>query len=272
MRLTLGGIVLLAAGLGATEVPAIQAAQAAHTAQTTQAAEAVRMAETPGPAAAPPAAPEPLRVEHTELVELLEESGVAQRSPSPGLVAWVEELISRVSLRLGRRIRQLFDRLEGWLLTSLESLGLPSGVWLRRTALAIVVVALVLVLVQGLRALAARRRRGKLRSSAAGETVALPAPRAAGADDAAAWRGEAERRLAEGRLAEALEAVWWWLARALAGERADPSWTGRELLLHAGRRDLAPVVRRLEAMTYGPVRPAAAEVHGFVAELAGALP
>ncbi|MBV8202178.1 MAG: hypothetical protein JOZ15_16280, partial [Acidobacteria bacterium] len=89
--------------------------------------------------------------------------------------------------------------------------------------------------------------------------------------DAAAWRHEVERGLAEGRVAEALRATWWWLARSLAGERAQPTWTGRELLRVAGREDLGGLMRELDAMTYGPRPPAPEEVGRLVARLGANL-
>lgn len=83
--------------------------------------------------------------------------------------------------------------------------------------------------------------------------VRAPSPAAGGAD-AAAWRAELDRRLAAGDLEAALEAAWWWLACSLAGSRVNPAWTSRELLVAAGRPDLGPAVRGLDAMIYGGQR------------------
>ena len=99
----------------------------------------------------------------------------------------------------------------------------------------------------------------------AGSAVALGAAPATW--DAAAWRAELERRLSEGRIAEALEALWWWLARSVAGERAEPDWTGRELVARARREDLRDLVRRLDAFTYGPRRPAAEDLRRLLGRL-----
>ncbi len=90
--------------------------------------------------------------------------------------------------------------------------------------------------------------------------------------DAAGWRAELDRRLAAGLPAEALEAAWWWLARSLAGSRALADWTSRDLVLRAGRPDLAALIRRLDAFIYGPLRPAPEEVKGLVSRLEDALP
>jgi hypothetical protein len=96
-----------------------------------------------------------------------------------------------------------------------------------------------------------RRRRGKDEPEDVTEIGLAPADRGAGA-----WRAEFERRLAEGRIAEALEALWWWLARSLAAGEVEPDWTSRDLVARSRREDLRDLVRRLDAFTYGPRRPA----------------
>ena len=50
------------------------------------------------------------------------------------------------------------------------------------------------------------------------------------------------------------EALWWWLAGVLVGDRAEASWTSRELVARAGRRDLLADVRRLDRLMYGAGR------------------
>jgi hypothetical protein len=89
--------------------------------------------------------------------------------------------------------------------------------------------------------------------------------------DAAEWRREIDRRLADNRVPEALRATWWWLARSLAGEAAEPTWTGRELLRRSRREDLRELLRLLDAMAYGPHRPAAGEVRRLAQRLEAAL-
>jgi hypothetical protein len=89
--------------------------------------------------------------------------------------------------------------------------------------------------------------------------------------DAAGWRDELERRLAAGRTAEALEAAWWWLARSVAGSRVLPDWTSRDLLAAARRPGLAGLVRRLDALTYGPRPPGPDDLRSLVAGLEKAL-
>ena len=89
--------------------------------------------------------------------------------------------------------------------------------------------------------------------------------------DAAEWRRELDRLLAAGEVAAALAAAWWWVARSLAGARAQAHWTGGELLRIARRDDLRGLVRRLDAMTYGPLPPAVDEVRGLAAAFEAAL-
>ncbi|MDA8017718.1 MAG: hypothetical protein MPN21_09745 [Thermoanaerobaculia bacterium] len=74
------------------------------------------------------------------------------------------------------------------------------------------------------------------------------------------WAEELRLRLERGDVAAALEALWWWLAAQVGVPNADPSWTSRELLIHAGRGDLRRPVRSLDHMIYGPVPPRAVEV------------
>jgi hypothetical protein len=119
----------------------------------------------------------------------------------------------------------------------------------------------VLALALGLAGIAFWRAwRGRRSVPAAGPRIALSALQAGGeaAWDAAAWRRQRDLALAQGRLAEALRATWWWLARALAGTRAEPTWTGRDLLAAAGRDDLRPLVAGLDALVYGRRRDGAA--------------
>lgn len=132
-------------------------------------------------------------------------------------------------------------------------------------------IAAVLVLVAVL--LVGRRVLARVRSAARPEPGAVtagegpaPAPR-----DAAAWRAELERRLAAGSIPEALEAAWWWLARTLAGETAEPDWTSRDLMSRSRRPDLLPLVRRLDAFLYGPRRPAVEELRALVGRMEEAL-
>ncbi|MDY7096096.1 MAG: hypothetical protein SX243_24240 [Acidobacteriota bacterium] len=104
-----------------------------------------------------------------------------------------------------------------------------------------------------------------------------PAPREAGG-----WRRELEKilfagdqaagdqeasDLTPGELARALEALWWWIARSLAGSRADASWTSGDLLRHTGRRDLRGHLAILDTLRYGSDGPPLASARGELREL-----
>lgn len=143
--------------------------------------------------------------------------------------------------------------------------------------------AMVRVIVWGLAALAVlliawvifswwkRRNRGK-EEPGVGSVAALGVPPAR--RTAADWRAELDRLLsegAEGRIAEALEALWWWLARSLAGDRAEPDWTSRDLVARARREDMRELVRRLDAFTYGPRPPRVDDLRHLVGRLEEAL-
>lgn len=122
--------------------------------------------------------------------------------------------------------------------------------------------------------LIARAALSRLRGRRPPEEVGVVAGAAlpAAVRDAAAWRAELERCLAEERIAGALEAAWWWLARSLAGERAAADWTSRDLLAQMPRREsLFAAVRRLDAWTYGPRPPGADELRRLVGRLEAEL-
>jgi hypothetical protein len=79
--------------------------------------------------------------------------------------------------------------------------------------------------------------------------------------DRRAWKAEIEARLASGDVAGALEAFWWWLASSLSLESAvDASWTTRELLAKARRRELLGLGARLDVLMYGPRIPSSDDV------------
>jgi hypothetical protein len=178
-----------------------------------------------------------------------------ERTPVPPQTSYLAELA---------RVAQ--DALLQALLRGAQMLHVPRR-WLIGAAFVAAAVALFLIV----RALLPRLRRRR-RPAASGD-LAAAAPMPGGLElDAAGWRAELDRRLAAERTAEALEASWWWLARSLAGSRALPDWTSRDLVTQAGRPDLAALVRRLDAFIYGPRRPALEDVRGLVDRLAEALP
>ncbi len=81
------------------------------------------------------------------------------------------------------------------------------------------------------------------------------------------WEGELKRHLETGDVAAATQALWWWLAGRLAADRAEPSWTSRELVVRAGRHDLLTDVRRLDRMIYGLRRPSPGELRRLWGDL-----
>ncbi len=200
-------------------------------------------------AAAPLAAAEVRIVpaERAVLDRVLAESKV-ERMPAPPEASYFGELSGMAQ----RAVMNLLAR-------GGEMLNLPRRVY-QAIALGLAALAAVLLLrllVPGLRRRKARREEGAVAG------IDLP-PAARGAD---AWRAELERRLAEGHIAEALEALWWWLARSVAAGQAEPAWTSRDLVARSRREDLRDLVRRLDAFTYGPRRPAVEELRRLVGGL-----
>jgi hypothetical protein len=202
----------------------------------------------------------PALADHALLGRVLAGSRV-ERRPEPPDASYLRDLTASLYTALAKLIERATGRLglPGWLLSGIA------------VALAAVVVALLA------RAWWARRRRAR----GSGPGVEGPAADEAAAGggragegellDAAAWRFELERRLAEQQLPEALRAAWWWLARSLAGTRAQPTWTGRELLRWSRREDLRELVRQLDRLTYGPRPPVAEEVRQLAVRLEAAL-
>lgn len=162
-------------------------------------------------------------------------------------------------------VRAVVGRLVGLV----EAIPLPPG-WAKALLWVVGLTALALVVVVVVRVLQSRRRSPRPAATAP-EMTAGEEEAAARERDAAGWRAELDALLAAGRAREALRALWWWLARVLAGAGADPSWTGRELLERCGRPDLLPLVRRLEALTYGRAHPAPSDLRALAAEVEGAV-
>ncbi len=161
---------------------------------------------------------------------------------------------------LGRALREAVLQA---LLRGSEKLHLSRGAFLAFAGLMALLALLLLA-----RALLPKLRRPR-RPEPGGRKEGVPASRPG--LDAAAWRAELERQLAAGGAAEALEAAWWWLARSLAGTRVEPDWTSRDLMAHAARPDLAPLIRGLDRLIYGPRRPAVEDVRRWVSRLEEAL-
>lgn len=195
-----------------------------------------------------------MTADHGLMKRVLAENGVEQ-TPVPPETSYVAELFRAAQ-------RALIEALAA----GIRRLGVPEGLihaigW----GLAILSVLVIAWVAFSWWRRRSRRRRGDGEGSVAA-LDALPSRRTA-----ADWRAELDRRLAEGRIAEALEALWWWLARSLAGDRAEPDWTSRDLVARARREDLRDLVRRLDAFTYGPRPPGVDDLRHLVGRLEEAL-
>jgi hypothetical protein len=177
-----------------------------------------------------------------------------ERTPAPPRASYVAEL--------GQRIQ---EELTSWAAGLLGALGVPAAV-LQAVAIGLAVLAGLALLALIWRRWSRWRRRGV--PPLAIEAVEIPAVTER---DAGSFRAEIEACLAAGRIAQALAAAWWWLARTLLGRDVTADWTSRELALRSGRRDLVPLLRRLDAMAFAGRTPGAAEVRELIGRLEGAL-
>jgi len=193
------------------------------------------------------------------LEQILRESGVGREVSEASWGSYIAHLAERIAGGVFR-----------WTMSGVSALLDASGFWgwVIWALLALAGAALVVWL---LRFVLDAFRAGRRRAVTEPEDLALEAGARAHAVAAAAWRRRLAEHLAAGRIPEALEAVWWWLARSIAAERADPAWTSRELVARAGRPELAPAVATLDVLLYGPRRPAVPEVEAFVHTLEGRL-
>lgn len=212
--------------------------------------------------AEPAAAADPVLVE-----QALREAGAATDRPGLSAAAYFADLGEAVARGIG------------WLLESLIDAagGAVSGEFLVG-ALGLSFALAVLLLVFLLLRLGLKRtpRSRPVELAAASAAPELPP----GAD----WEAEVEARLVRGEIRPALEALWWWLADRLSGlpsptepaaatggRPAQPSWTTRELVQRAGRRDLLRAVVPLDRFLYADAHPSAADVRGLLGQLRGVL-
>jgi hypothetical protein len=211
-------------------------------------------------AAAPSPAPITLAqrtADHALLQRVIEQEGIARGAPGPDWSDYFVNLARAALEALGNLLSPARDLIAG--------LGLPME------TVATVLLALLVAVITALAVLGAwrllRRWRAAQPVSATGAPEELQhAPR-----DPVVWRTLLEERLRAGGIAEALEAAWWWLAASVSRGPVDPSWTSRELLVRAGRPDLARWAASLDRMTYGPQRPALDDVRRLVHSLEAAV-
>lgn len=209
-------------------------------------------------APAPEAAPVEARGDVELSRSLVDSLGNPEASPDAGVTAYLSHLVGTLAEWLGDALSRTF-----------ETLPVPAGLGRAAafTLLTLLAAWLLFVLIRW------SLRRGRQDADAGSSPAPVRTEEGAPVPDrgAAAWRRRLDEHLAGGRVAEALEALWWWLARSLVGERADPSWTAAELVRASERTDLAPLLRHLEAFEYGPVPPRIDDVEALTRRLEGAL-
>lgn len=186
------------------------------------------------------------------LERILAETGV-ERTPAPPQASYLAELtqafwmsVAELIARTGRVLR-LGPEVQVWITAGLVALALAALGWT-------------------LYALLRRRRRSRTTEPAVSAPDLAPTTW-----DAAAWRAELERCLAEERIGDALRAAWWWLARSIAGPEVEPDWTSRDLLRRTRQRELRDLLRRLDVLTFGADRPGLADVRQLAEQIRGAL-
>lgn len=188
------------------------------------------------------------------LVErILAETGV-ERTPAPPQASYLAELsrafwmsVAELIARTGRVLR-LGPEAQAWITAGLVALALAALGWMLYALL--------------------RRRRSRIATAEAAASGPELAPTTW---DAAAWRAELERCLAEERTGDALRAAWWWLARSIAGPEVEPDWTSRDLLRRTRRREVRDLLRRLDVLTFGANRPGLTDVRHLAEQIRGAL-
>jgi hypothetical protein len=223
---------------------------------------ASRAASADRPSEAPPSSAwSPSASGDRELAaRVLEENGAATAPGRIGVGTYARDLYTRIRAAAANWTRNLLENAEG--LGRGIAFVAKAFVWAAAAALLILLLTFLFRL--------SRRLTARSGEEAREEPAGIPAPPPAPMD-AGGWRRRLEELLEAGRLEEALEALWWWLARSLAGPAADPSWTSRELLRRARRRDLAGLLQRLDAYQYGPRRPSSGQVQVLVRELTETL-
>ncbi len=210
----------------------------------------------PARSAAGPSEVRPLAADRDLLRRSMVEARVATDRSRPGLTLWAQDAglaFSRWAASWMERVVPGFNR---WFAPFVE----PA-----LTVLLALLAAVLLVLL-------ARFALGRWRQRAPATTSpAIQHLGDAGGRPAYDWESELARHLESGDVAAAIHALWWWLANGLAADRAEPSWTSRELVVRAGRHDLLAVVRRLDRMMYGAVRPRAGDVRRLWGDLREAV-
>ncbi len=202
--------------------------------------------------------PEPRQADAETLQRLIADSRVETTAPKPGLALWVQDAAAALS----RSLAGLLERF-------MPGFGAVADRFLRILTLLLYTLLVLLVLLIAGRL--ARRWWQHRQPVPAEQRVVVADAEAAAPQLGSDWEAELRRRLENRDLAAAVEALWWWLASVLLPAGVESSWTSRELIARAGRRDLGPQVRRLDRMIYGPEPPAATEVGNLFRDLREAV-
>ncbi len=202
----------------------------------------------------------PAVADREALEEIVRQDSIATRPDQPGVGRYIQDVIGAAFRWLSFRIERLAPGLAGWVV-----------VIARAGAQLIFLLAVFLLVVLGFRWL--RERYSRDQGPTAPAVVALSAAASEPGEGRSrqAWADDLRRFLSAGDVAAACEALWWWLAHGISHGPVESSWTSRELLAHARRRDLTPPVRRLDRMIYGAAPPTTDDVHRLWTELEEAV-
>jgi hypothetical protein len=205
----------------------------------------------------------PASADHRLVEKLVSESRVNSSPPRPSPTLYFKDLVGSVIAWIGGIVSispgmiELLAEVITWM--ALLLFGTAIGV--------------LIVLVLRMR----RRHSRRSRQPANGDLAELSmhAVSSLWDDPETCWQ-ELQRALDQGQIADALAALWWWLARAVAGCAADATWTTRQLLAFQGSRltaqpELVKLCRRLDRMIYGPRQVGVDEVHQLAGELRSAV-
>ncbi len=183
-----------------------------------------------------------LAADQALLEQALQQGGVVVERPSPSLLEYLGDVLRGIAFAIARAVERIFDMVGG---------GTTLGV-LFAVILALALLFLVFVLFRLWRT---RPRPLPARAEVL-PAAATPAP--ANED----WEAKVEGHLRRGEINAALEALWWWLASRLKTPAVERSWTTRELVLRAGRRDLLRAVMPFDRLLYAAGTPGADDVRG----------
>lgn len=192
----------------------------------------------------------PSAVERQLLQDLYEQHGLDGRADEPDVSLYLQDL--------GRAFG---DRLTSWLDRHLGTFASATSAIIGPVAYGLLLLLAVVSLTLWGRILW-RRRAGSQVDDPSLQRLDKPRPAGGAHGAVVAWEAQLRRFITAGDVPRAVEALWWWLAEAL-GTVADGAWTSRELVQHAGRRDLMPQVRRLDRLIYGSGQPSIGEVSGL---------